>query len=152
MHPMDGINGNASVAGLLQEHGIRPTANRIMIATALSRAGRPLSMTELETLLETVDKSVVFRTLSLFKDSHLVHVMEDGGDGARYELCHSHAPEADDDLHAHFYCTICHRTYCLEEIPVPKVTLPGGFSPESANFMIKGICPECNRSGLQRAH
>ena len=35
-------------AQMLAKHGIRATANRIMIAEALDRAGRPMSMSELE--------------------------------------------------------------------------------------------------------
>jgi len=74
---------------LLQQHGIKPTANRLLVARELSSAGRPLSLTELETRLETVDKSSIFRTLTVFRETHLVHVLEDSGDGVRYELCHA---------------------------------------------------------------
>ena len=44
---------------LLESHGVKPTANRIVIARALAAAGRPMSMTELETVVETIDKSNV---------------------------------------------------------------------------------------------
>ena len=127
---------------LLAQHGVRPTANRLLIAKALQEAGRPLSMTELETRLETIDKSNVFRALSAFKDAHLVHVLEDAGDGVRYELCHSHHDE-DDDVHVHFYCTKCRRTYCLEDTPVPPVKVPEGYEAESVSYLVKGICPQC---------
>ena len=99
-----------SLEELLLHHGVKPTANRLLIARALDEAARPLSMTEVETRLETIDKSNVFRTLATFRDAHLVHVLEDTGDGVRYELCHSHHPDHDDDLHVHFYCTACHKT------------------------------------------
>ena len=141
---MKRINGNIGVSDFLAGHGIRPTANRILIAEALLEADRPLGLTDLEDILETIDKSNIFRTLSLFREKHAVHVMEDGGDSVKYEICHSPGEE-DEDLHAHFFCTSCHRTFCLEEIPVPMVELPEGFSPESVNFMIKGVCPNCNR-------
>ncbi len=130
---------------LMEHHGVRPTANRILIAGALSRAGRPMSMGELEDALETVDKSVISRTLSLFREQHLVHVIEDGGDGVRYELCHSHHDDHDDDTHVHFHCESCGRTFCLEDIPVPEVAVPDGFKASSVNYMIKGICPDCSR-------
>ena len=126
---------------LLTHHGVKPTANRLVIARALQEAGRPLSMTELEERLETIDKSNIFRTLTAFRDAHLVHVLE--GDGVRYELCHSHHEDEDDDLHVHFFCTRCHRTYCLESIPVPPVAVPEGFEAESASYLVKGICPSC---------
>ena len=128
---------------LLGEHGVKPTANRLLIARALQEASGPMSMMELEAQLETIDKSNIFRTLTAFREAHLVHVLEDTGEGVRYELCHSHGEDHDEDLHVHFYCTRCHRTYCLEELPVPKVEVPEGFTVESASYLLKGICPAC---------
>ncbi len=128
---------------LLSQHDIKPTANRILVAKALDTAGRPLSMTELETKLQTVDKSVISRTLALFREHHMVHVIEDGSDGVRYELCRSHDLDHDDDMHVHFYCERCHRTYCLEGIKIPPVELSGGFIMNSVNYIVKGLCPHC---------
>jgi Fur family ferric uptake transcriptional regulator len=126
-------------------HGVKVTANRLLIAQALQAAGRPLSMTELEARLETIDKSNVFRALTAFKEAHLVHALEDAGDGVRYELCHSHDEDEDDDVHVHFYCIKCHRTYCLYDTPVPPVQVPKGYEAESVSYLVKGICPDCRR-------
>lgn len=129
---------------LLEEHGVKPTPNRLLVARALASAGRPLSLMELETCLETIDKSNIFRTLTAFRDAHLVHVLEDSGDGVRYELCHSHHEDHDDDVHVHFYCVKCHKTYCLEDIPVPPVSVPEGYDAESVSYLLKGVCPDCH--------
>ena len=129
---------------LLQEHGIKPTANRNLILKALDEAARPLSMLELEDEIETIDKSGIFRTLRLFVDHHLVHVIEDGGDAVRYELCHSTHDEIDDDQHAHFFCQVCHKTYCLDKILLPEVAVPQWFTAISVNYLIKGVCPQCS--------
>lgn len=128
---------------LFAQHGVKLTANRLLIAQALEEAGRPLSMTELEERLETIDKSNVFRALTAFRDAHLVHALEDTGDGVRYELCLSHHEDEDDDVHVHFYCIKCHRTFCLHEVPVPPVTVPEEYVPESVSYLVKGICPAC---------
>ena len=133
----------SNLVELMESHGVRPTANRIVIARALAEAGRPMSMTELETVLETIDKSNVFRTLQAFRDARLVHVLEDTGDGVRYELCHSHHDGGDDDVHVHFYCERCHRTFCLEDTPVPSVGVPDGFDVHTVNYLLKGVCPDC---------
>ena len=127
---------------LFSAHGIRPTANRILVAQALARSGRPVSLTELETALDTIDKSGIFRTLTLFREHHLVHTIEDG-EAVRYELCHSHDEAHDDDLHPHFYCEKCHRTFCLDGVAVPSIPLPSGYTGHSTTYLIKGICPEC---------
>ncbi len=128
---------------LLDHHGIKPTANRILVSKALADADRPLTLSELEDALHTIDKSGIFRALSLFHERHLVHTIEDSGNGVRYELCHSHNDDADDDLHVHFYCERCQRTFCLEHIPIPEVELPEDYRKISANFTIKGVCAGC---------
>lgn len=133
----------------LSSHGIRPTANRILILRHMEEAHTPLSMTEIETALESVDKSVVSRTLSLFRERGMLHTIEDGGDSVRYELCHSHCGEDeahDEDLHIHFHCESCGRTFCFEDIPVPQVTLPPGFEVQCTNYVTKGLCPDCRKS------
>ena len=128
---------------LLEEHGVKATPNRLLVARALAEAGRPLSLMELEARLETIDKSAIFRTLGTFKEAHLVHALEDSGDGVRYELCHSHHEDHDDDLHVHFYCTKCHRTFCLENTPIPPVAAPEGYEVKTKSYLLKGVCPEC---------
>ena len=133
------------IVALLEEHNVRPTANRIIVAGALAKAGMPMSLAELETEIDSIDKSIIFRALVSFKDNHLVHAIEDGSNGVRYELCKSHDHDHDEDLHVHFHCEICGKTFCFEDIPVPKVDVPEGYQPISTNYIIKGICPSCQR-------
>ncbi len=128
---------------LLEQHRIRPTVNRILVAKALAAAGRPMSLSELERALLSVDKSGISRALSLFRENRLVHVIEGGSDGVRYELCLSHHGYVDDDMHVHFYCERCHKTFCIDNTPVPIVNLPGGYRMLSVNYIVKGICPDC---------
>ena len=130
---------------ILAGSGIRPTANRIVVMRELASSQRPLSLAELESRLPTMDKSSIFRALTVFRGHHIVHVIEDGGEGVRYELCRSAGGEADTDAHAHFFCERCHRTFCLDYAGIPDVELPAGFRSTSVNFVIKGICPECGQ-------
>ena len=131
---------------LMQARLVRPTANRISIALALARAGRPMSLGELETELDTIDKSGISRALTLFRTNHMVHVLEDGSDSVRYELCLSPDEHSDSDEHVHFYCEKCGKTFCLNEITIPQVSLPQGWEPISTNYMIKGVCPACSKT------
>ena len=127
----------------MESHGIKPTANRIVVANALLSSLRPMSLSELEDKILTIDKSGIFRTLTLFKEHHFVHVIEDGGDGVRYEICHSHSHEHDDDVHVHFFCEQCQKTFCLDNIKIPQVDLPDGYEMTTVNYVIKGCCPTC---------
>ena len=36
-------------------------------------------------------------------------------------------------------------TQHLDDIPIPEVILPEGYTKQSANFTIKGLCPKCSK-------
>lgn len=96
-----------------------------------------------EDKLVLIDKSNIFRALTIFRKHHLVHTIEDGNGGIRYELCMSHSSVDDDDEHVHFFCEKCGKTFCLNSTPVPAVQLPEGYVHRSSNFLVKGLCPAC---------
>lgn len=133
------------IIDLMMHHGVKPTSNRILIADAMRRSAGPMTMGEIEDALVSVDKSVISRTMALFREHHLVHTLHGGGEGLRYELCHSHSDEQDDDAHVHFWCRSCGRTFCLEDIRTPYVNLPEGYREESVNYMVTGLCPDCRK-------
>ncbi len=134
---------------LLNNAGVRPTANRILVARTMSRSDKPMSLLELEDELMSIDKSVIFRTLKIFADKHLVHVIEDGSGCVRYEMCHSHVhsddgyDHDDDDLHPHFYCEVCRQTFCMHNIHLPHIEAPEGCEVRTMNFVVKGVCKDC---------
>lgn len=136
---------------LLEQRGIKPTAVRLLVLCALQQSDCALSLSDLESRLVTVDKSSIFRTLTLFLAHHLVHGVDDGTGMLKYALCQPscHCGEEDheglSDLHTHFHCERCCRTFCLRGLPVPKVPLPEGFTLTSANYVLVGLCPECSR-------
>lgn len=131
---------------ILNGKGIKPTSNRILVMRELMKALHPISLADLEALLEfTMDKASIFRVLELFAEKDVVHVIEDGSRSLKYELCHSGNKHSIADQHAHFYCEHCKETYCIETASVPMIDIPDGFTPHSINYMIKGICPKCSK-------
>lgn len=139
------------VEQLLLHRGIRPTALRQLILRTMLEADIALSLSDLEILLETVDKSTIFRTLILFHNHHLVHIVEDGSGHTKYGLCENDCHCGEErhvglsDLHTHFNCERCGRTFCLRGLPVPEVDLPSGFHLHTANYVLKGLCPTCSQ-------
>ena len=133
-----------AILDLMERHGVKPTANRIIIVRTLSESNGPMSLTELEYKILTIDKSSISRALALFRKQHLVHTIE-SGESVRYELCLSHSCDKDDDRHVHFYCARCHRTTCLDACPGPEVELPVGYVQIFAEHIVRGICPDCSR-------
>jgi len=130
---------------ILENVGIKPTSNRILVLRTLLGAKSPMSLIELETELETLDRSSIQRVLTILSGHGLVHVMEDGRGIAKYEVCHSHDHHTNDDHHVHFYCEKCEKVFCLEDTAIPRIPVPDGFEVKGANFMLKGICPDCRR-------
>ncbi|MDD7343615.1 MAG: transcriptional repressor [Bacteroidales bacterium] len=133
----------------LQLRGIKPTAMRLLILRAMTAHREAFSLQSLEDDLDTVDKSTIYRTITLFLTHHLIHAIDDGTGSLKYAVCANscHCGEDDSDigdLHAHFYCERCHRTFCLNSIHVPVVTLPGAFEVHSINYVLKGLCSECS--------
>ena len=118
---------NSDFEDILEQHGIKPTANRIVVLGVLVENNIPLTINEMANRIETIDKSNIFRVLNLFHNKHLVHVIESGKDGVLYELCTSHHDGHDDDIHPHFYCEKCHQTTCLEA-KAPSIDLPQGYT------------------------
>lgn len=127
----------------LEAKGIKPTANRILVMQTLLSTGRAMSVFDLESIIGTMDKSSIFRTLTLFTEKHAVHCIFDGSGSMKYEVCDSTGPCSRTDMHAHFYCRKCHRTICLKTINVPAVQLPDNFKPEYINYTIMGLCDHC---------
>ena len=133
----------------LDKRGIAATPIRILVLKTMHSEQYAVSLTDLESKMLTVDKSSIFRTLTLFLSHHLVHCIDDGSGSLKYALCspNCHCGEGmhDDtgELHTHFYCERCHRTFCLRGLPVPMVKLPKDFKLHTANYVLKGLCPNC---------
>ena len=129
----------------LQNKGIRPTANRILVYEALARQTTPQSIKDIETQMLSMDKSSIFRVLTLFIEHDVVHTFEDGRGIVNYELCSDSGKCSHHDYHIHFYCEECGQSFCMEDTHLPEFCLPQGFTMHSLSFVIKGKCPNCNR-------
>lgn len=129
----------------LEAKGIKPTANRILVMKALKSDSHPQSLSMLERKMVTMDKSSIFRVLTLFLEHDVVHSFEDGRGILNYELCRSDGKCSQSDNHVHFYCESCQRSFCLDDIHIHDIPLPDGFYAHSLSFVVKGECAECRR-------
>ena len=132
--------------GKLLKRGIKPTAVRLLVFREMLNFSRAFSLSDLEYELESVDKSTLFRTITLFHDHLLIHSIDDGSGSMKYSVCSDNCMCSIGDMHVHFNCTNCHETFCIENIAVPSVQLPENFLLESVNFVMKGLCNRCSGS------
>ncbi|MBO5699209.1 MAG: transcriptional repressor [Bacteroidaceae bacterium] len=140
---------------ILEQRGIRVTSLRVLLLRTMLQQNCAVSLTDLEGILKTVNKSTIFRTLTLFLQQHLVHQVEDGSGQTKYAVCEEdcHCGEHDTspiaDLHTHFYCECCKRTICMRNLTIPQMDIPMGFQIHSANFVLKGICDQCHKTNKE---
>lgn len=133
-----------NIEAKLQNRNIKPTANRILILRAMLQMKYAFSLSDLEMEIDTVDKSTLFRTITLFHEHLLIHGIDDGSGVIKYSVCSDECMCSIGELHVHFKCSRCEKTFCLESIPIPSVKLPENFLLESVNFVMKGFCDQCS--------
>ena len=63
---------------LLQARDIKSTAMRMLILKHMLGFSRAFKLSDLEAVMETVDKSTIFRTITLFHEKQLIHSIDDG--------------------------------------------------------------------------
>lgn len=130
---------------ILQKHDLRKTAIRIQVLEVFLGKDEAISHSELEKELAETDRVTLYRTLKKFEESGIIHNAVDGTGANRYALCqgaceHHHH----EDRHAHFNCNQCGKTFCLDEVVVPTIKLPNGYTQEAAHLIIKGTCEQCD--------
>ena len=130
---------------ILSQEGIRVTAVRLLVLkTIYNTISGAFSLQDVVSQLGTADPSSVFRALTLFSQKGLLHLIDDGSGVQKYCVCH--CPDHHHHSgHIHFTCTLCHKTFCLTEVPIPSVPIPQGFEIEESEYIIKGLCPSCSK-------
>lgn len=128
---------------ILQKRHIKPTAMRDLVLKVLTEQKSAISLSDLEYTFEKADRVTLYRTLKTFEENKLIHSIDDGSGSVKYALCVDSCMCHPEDLHVHFKCTKCHETYCLNDIPIPVISLPLGFELKTINMVVKGVCSNC---------
>ena len=131
---------------VLDNHSLRKTPMRIEILSIfMNQTEVALSNQEIETELSESDRVTLYRTLKTFEKKGIIHQAIDGSGVNKYAMCHSDCSEHKHvDNHAHFHCTDCGKTLCLDEIDTPKVEVPAGYITEASYMVIQGQCSQCS--------
>lgn len=91
------------------------------------------------------DRVTIYRTLQTFVEKGIIHTIPTADNSVRYALCKDQCVEGHHhDDHVHFMCDICGTTFCLDQVNVPKITLPMGFVATQMDLVVSGKCLKCN--------
>ncbi|MEL6142992.1 MAG: transcriptional repressor [Bacteroidota bacterium] len=131
----------------LRDHGLRITTNRKEVLSVFQEhAEVALSSADIEDCTNaSLDRITLYRTLKTFEKAGLIHKAVDPSGRIKYALCSTNGCEHEhQDNHAHFHCTACDKTTCLEGVVVPTITVPAAYQVEQTQLVLSGICGECS--------
>jgi Fur family ferric uptake transcriptional regulator len=131
---------------ILKKHSLRKTPFRLeVLSLFLDNATKGISPNFIENSVKDFDRITLYRTLKTFEKSGVIHMAIDGSNDTKYALCHEDCSTHNHiDDHAHFLCTDCGETYCLENVIQPQITLPANYKLTSAHLALSGLCKNCN--------
>lgn len=93
---------------------------------------------------EIFDRVTVYRTLQTFVDKGIIHNIPTTDNAVLYALCKDNCEAGHHhDNHVHFICDKCAKIICLDDVIVPSVKLPKGFTPKHAAMVVNGVCDDC---------
>jgi Fur family ferric uptake transcriptional regulator len=136
--------GSPSARDRIRAAGERITEPRCAVLEVLLAAERALTHHEVEAALgggTAVDRVTVYRVLDWLVAMGLAHRIP--GEDRTWRFHASRQPSA--GPHAHFTCSSCGKTICLEDVAVPaSVKVPRGFIPKGVELTVKGLCAACH--------
>lgn len=130
---------------ILKKNQLSVTDSRKKILELFLKSPGALAHADIEKSTgENFDRVTVYRTLQTFTEKGIIHNIPTTDNSILYALC-KHDCEAGHhhDNHVHFICTQCNKTICLDDVTVPEVKLPKGFTPALAQMVVQGICDDC---------
>lgn len=134
-----------NTVSLLKQHNLRNTEARVAVLNAFINQPHALSHGDVEREVgEQIDRVTIYRTLTSFMEKGLLHKVPVDDGSTRYALCDHCDHHQHEDNHIHFKCTVCDTTQCLDELPIPQVKLPQGYTLTETNFLVQGVCKGCN--------
>lgn len=141
------VSDTNEIRDILKKHNIRITQNRIDILSIFKGADVALSQGVIESEIKGVDRITLYRTLKTFESEGIIHQAIDGSGVAKFAMCSDDCNSAVHlDDHAHFHCTHCDKTICVDNVKLTEFKIPPGFQLESAHLVLKGRCDQCSRT------
>lgn len=133
---------------ILDQYDLRKTKCREdVLHFFISHAELALSQQEIfYHLQQHYDRATLYRTLKSFDEKGMIHRVNLAGSETKYALDQAVLKDNDRfDSHIHFQCAKCEKTVCLSDFPIYEPSLPTGYEKIKSEFLITGICKECNK-------
>ena len=134
-----------AIESAIRATGARVTPSRVRVYALLQNAQGPLCHRDIERLLSggalpAMDRVTLYRVLDWLAAAGLAHKAADARGVFRFSAATS---DGEHLHHMHFRCTACAGVFCLDMSQPSLPELPLGFRLASAEFDIRGVCPDC---------
>lgn len=136
------------IKDLLKKNDLSVTAGRKKILELFLKQQGALSHSEIEKRTgDKFDRVTIYRTLQAFTEKGIIHVIPTDDNSVIYALCRNECAQGHHhDNHVHFICEACGKTRCLDEVVIPDVKLPRGYTSRETQMIVKGFCNECRKT------
>lgn len=133
------------IVDILRSSQLSVTDSRKRILGIFLRSGTAMAHQDIEReTAERFDRVTVYRTLQTFMEKGIIHTIPTTDNAVLYALCKEQCPEGHHhDNHVHFICARCNETTCMDELTIPGIRLPEGYSMHQINMVVKGVCRGC---------
>lgn len=133
---------------ILRRNGLSITESRREILYFFIKSDGALTHADIENNTKiSFDRVTVYRTLQTFVEKGIIHQIPTTDNTILYALCKDHCEAGHHhDEHVHFICKDCEKTICLDEVIVPQVKFPKGFTALQAAMIVNGICGDCRQN------
>jgi Fur family transcriptional regulator, ferric uptake regulator len=136
----------SSGARLIEQAGMEPTANRLLVYDQIATQDHAVSAPELLEQLSgksTMNRVTLYRILDLFVEHGIVQRHSVGDRAFRYCL----GEKAGLKGHCHFFCTSCGRTECVAfsqlSIDPERIQRDTGGHVQHMEVRLDGLCRNC---------
>ncbi len=127
----------------LEATGQRVTDARVRVLACLMKARHPLSHHDFETALapQGIDRVTLYRVLDWLVSQGFAFRLAGVDRVSRYA-----ASDREHEAHAHFQCSQCGKTICLEDVSTRGLAfkMPRGYRAEAAALTVRGACAACS--------
>jgi len=128
----------------LEQTGLEPTLNRILVLSAVAAGQRPMTAAEVlaEILREhRINRVTVYRILDLLAEKGAVNRFSSNERAQHYCVGRDHS---------HFHCTSCGRVQCIanEELHFDETAVANALNlaVSHVDLHLEGLCPACART------
>lgn len=141
----NGMNKLLETESILRKYNLKNTMVRRVILDQFIQSDHALSHKDIEDKLSRdFDRVTIYRNLNSFEQSGIIHQVRGDENVKLYALCHENCTDHNHlDSHVHFKCEQCGKTFCLDEVEIPAISLPKGYAINELSYLAIGTCDSC---------